>query len=134
MSPSGLPGRGQTPRRVRVTSPRRQAARRPPSRLLSQEIDEQTALGEIYIDALVAAQRRLAVRLLGGITLLLAATLAAFLAVPAVHSTRIGPLPVTWLWLGVASYALLVVAAVAYLRATERVEREFIELVRRSRS
>lgn len=126
-----LPGRPPAPKRVRVTSPRRQSALRPPSRPIAAEIDEQTALGEVYVDALLSAQRRLAVRLLGGMLGLLAVTLAAFLTVPAIHAARVGPVPLSWLWLGVAGYVLLVAAAVAYLRATERLEREFIALVRR---
>ncbi|GAB97257.1 hypothetical protein BJY21_001343 [Kineosphaera limosa] len=129
-----LSGRGPTPKRVRITSPRRQAMRRPPTRPITTELDEQTALGQVYVDALLTAQRRLAVRLLGGMLLLVAVTVATFLGVPAVHAARIGPVPFTWLWLGGAAYVLLVLAALAYLRATERLEREFIALVRRSRT
>lgn len=126
-----LSGRPPAPKRVRITSPRRQSAFRSPSRPITAEIDEQTALGEVYVDALLGAQRRLAVRLLGGMLGLLIVTVAAFLTVPAIHAARIGPVPMSWLWLGVASYLLLLAAAVAYLRATERVEREFVALVRR---
>lgn len=126
-----LPGRHPGPKRVRVTSPRRQAARRPPGRPIASEIDEQTALGQVYVDALLSAQRRLAIRLLGGMALLVGVTVAAFLGVPTIHAARVGPVPFTWLWLGVAGYLLLLAAALAYLRASERLEREFVTLVRK---
>lgn len=125
-----LPGRSPAPRRVRITSPRRQAVRRPNRRAPAAEIDEQTALGEVYIDALLAAQLRLSGRVLGAVLLLVAAGVAIVLLVPQAHDARIGPVPWTWILLGGLSYAVLLLASLAYLRAAERLEREFSALVR----
>lgn len=125
-----LPGRSPAPRRVRITSPRRQAVRRPARRAPTAEIDELTALGEVYVEALVAAQLRLAVRMLGAVLLLVVAGVVILLAAPQAHAARVGPVPWTWILLGGVSYAVLLGAALAYLRATERLEREFRVLVR----
>lgn len=125
-----LPGRSPGPRRVRITSPRRQATRRPSRRAPAAEIDEQTALGEVYVEALLLAQLRLTGRMLGAVLLLVTAGVAIMLVVPQAHDARIGPVPWTWILLGGLSYAVLLVASVAYLWATERLEREFRVLVR----
>lgn len=127
MTPSSRP---PTPRRVRITSPRRQAARRSPRRPPAAEINEQTALGEVYVDALLSAQLRLAALVLGSTLLVVAAMLTIVLLIPAASGPRIGPVPWTWLALGGVSYVVLTVTAYAYLRATERLEREFATMVR----
>lgn len=46
--------------RVRIAHPRTDAARRVPARPPSREIDEQTAIGELYMDSLIRSQRNLA--------------------------------------------------------------------------
>ncbi len=125
-----LHGRTPAPRRVRITSPRRQAARRVPRRPPAAEIDEQTALGEVYVEALLSAQLRLALLVLGSTLAIVAAMLAVVLFVPAAGAARIGPVPWTWLALGAVSYVVLAVIAYVYLRATERLEREFAAMVR----
>ena len=55
------------PRRVRVTSPRTSAARRPIIPTGTREIDEQTRLGEIYMHSLIQSQLRLALAVIGGV-------------------------------------------------------------------
>ena len=46
--------------RVRIAHPRTDAARRVPARPPSREIDEQTAIGELYMHSLIRSQLRLA--------------------------------------------------------------------------
>ena len=48
------------PHRVRVTSSRRDASRRRDLRPLTDDLDEQSTLGEVYMSGLMAAQLRLA--------------------------------------------------------------------------
>lgn len=122
-------GRNESVRRVRITSPRRQARTRGPSRPPRTEIDEETALGEVYVDALLRAQLRLAILVLGGVVLVVGALPALFLLVPAVHELRVGPVPVPWIVLGALIYPFAVVVAGTYVRAAERVDRDFAELL-----
>ncbi len=124
------PSRGEIPRRVRVTSPRRSARVRGPNRPLSTEIDEETALGEVYVDSLVRAQLRLSMSVLAGVSVVIGSLPILFLMVPAVHELRIGPIPLPWVVLGALIYPFAVIVARTYIRAAERVERDFTDFLR----
>jgi hypothetical protein len=129
------PGRAAEPQdrpvRVRVTSSRRDAATRRDFRPLTREIDEQTDLGEVYMAGLMSAQLRLALRVLafgavglGGLPLL-------FLLVPDTRTLEIGSVPFPWLVLGVLVYPVALLVARYYVRQSERIEREFSQVVAR---
>ncbi|GAA1902843.1 hypothetical protein [Lapillicoccus jejuensis] len=117
------------PRRVRVTSPRRDARRRAERRPATLELAEQTGLGEVYLAALLRAQRRLAAAILLGIAVPLAGLPALFALVPATRAVHLGPVPLPWVVVGVLLYPVVVLAARIYVRQSERVEREFAELM-----
>jgi hypothetical protein len=124
-------GDGQPPTRVRVTSSRRDAATRRDLRPLTHDIDEQSTLGEVYMAGLMSAQLRLALRVLafggvglGGLPLL-------FLLVPATRTLEIGPVPLPWLVLAVVVYPVAIVVARYYVGASERIEADFSDVVRR---
>jgi hypothetical protein len=117
------------PQRVRVTSPRMGAPRRGPSRPIAREIGERTELGELYLSALIRAQRRLAIRVcliasvcLGGLPIL-------FALAPGIGSTDVLGLPVPWILLGVLAYPFLIILGWRAVVGAERNEREFAELV-----
>jgi uncharacterized membrane protein (UPF0136 family) len=118
-------------RRVRITHPRTEAARRVPNRPVSREIDEQTQVGEVYMSSLIRSQRRLGVIVCGLVAALLGgiALLGAF--APRLSDRRAFGLPVPWLVLAIGVYPLLIGLAVYAVRKAERNERHFIELVRR---
>lgn len=129
------PGRAAEPQdrpvRVRVTSSRRDAATRRDFRPLTHEIDEQTDLGEVYMAGLMSAQLRLSLRVLvfgavglGGLPLL-------FLLVPDTRTLEIGSVPFPWLVLGVLVYPVALLVARYYVRQSERIEREFSQVVAR---
>ncbi|HEX5523995.1 MAG TPA: hypothetical protein VFX53_11155 [Pedococcus sp.] len=129
------PGRAAEPQdrpvRVRVTSSRRDAATRRDFRPLTREIDEQTDLGEVYMAGLMSAQLRLSLRVLvfgavglGGLPLL-------FLLVPDTRTLEIGSVPFPWLVLGVLVYPVALLVARYYVRQSERIEREFSQVVAR---
>ncbi len=110
------------------------APRRAPSRPIAREIGEQTELGELYLGALIRAQRRLAVRVcltaavcLGGLPLL-------FALVPSIGAMHVLglPLPLPWLVLGVLVYPFMIVLGWRAVLGAERNEREFAELVERT--
>jgi hypothetical protein len=118
-------------RRVRITHPRTEAARRVPVRPVSREIDEQTQVGEVYMSSLIRSQRRLGVivcgltaALLGGIALL-----GSF--APRLGDLHVFGMPVPWLVLAIAVYPMLIGLAMYTIRQAERNERDFSELVRR---
>lgn len=122
----------QPPRRVRVESPRRTAARAATRRAVSHDIDEQTHVGEVYMGTLVRTQLRLAAGvclvfavLLGGLPLL-------FAIAPALSDVHVLGVPLPWLLLGVLVHPVLIIGAYLYVRQAERNEREWVELVERS--
>ena len=126
------PERTARPARVRVTSSRRDAATRRDLRPLTRDIDEQTDLGEDYMAGLMSAQLRLALRVLafgavglGGLPLL-------FLLVPDTRTLEIGGIPFPWLVLGVLVYPIAILVARYYVRQSERIEREFSQVVGRT--
>lgn len=116
--------------RVVVTSPRTRATarlRNPGTR----EIDEQTALGEVYMRALVRSQLRLSLfvctllsAVVGGLPLL-------FLMARPVREATLFGVPVPWLLLGVLLYPLFAACGWWYVRQAEANERDFADLVDR---
>ena len=123
------PGGAGPPRRVRVTSPRREARRRGAQRPATQELQEQTGLGEVYLSALLRAQLRLSVAILLGIAVVVLGLPALFVLVPATRDLSVGPIPLPWLAIGVLVYPVVFVAARIYVRQAERIEREFSDLM-----
>src|SRR5665811_2253491 len=114
-------------KRVRITSPRRAAARRGPTRPATTEIDEQTGLGKVYMAALLRAQLRLTVAVAAGLGVLP----LLFLVVPATHELRVWLIPLPWIILGVLVYPVVALAALYYVRHAEAIERDFADLVDR---
>ncbi|WP_020389040.1 hypothetical protein [Kribbella catacumbae] len=121
----------EPPRRVRVTSPRTSAARRLAANTGTREIDEQTRVGEVYMNSLIQAQLRLALAVIGGAAVALGGLPLLFLLVPATRTFSILGLPLPWLLLGIVVYPVLYVAARIYVRKAERIETEFTEFVGR---
>ena len=119
------------PKRVRITSPRRDARRRGERRSDAVELTEQTGLGEVYLTALLRAQLRLALAVLLGVGGLLFALPALFLLNPAVARASVGPVPVSWLVVGVVVYPVVYAAARLHVRQSERIERDFTDLMNR---
>lgn len=119
------------PRRVRITHPRTEAVRHAGVRPAVREIDEQTRLGEMYMQALIRTQRRLAVAVCASVVVVLGgvALLGAFS--PRFARTRWVGIPVPWLALGLLIYPVLIGLAAYLVRQSERNEQAFTELLRR---
>ncbi|WP_409483921.1 hypothetical protein [Arsenicicoccus dermatophilus] len=114
------------PPRVRVTSPRRDAARRRPvERPGTAEIDEGTTLGEIYMQTYLRGHRRLLTAILVSITTLLVGLPLTFALVPGVARLSLGSVTVAWALVGVVVYPALWLLARAYTRGVERLESDF---------
>ncbi|TCO13911.1 hypothetical protein EV652_12572 [Kribbella steppae] len=121
----------RVPRRVRVTSPRTSAARRPIIPTGTREIDEQTRLGEIYMHSLIQSQLRLALAVIGGAAVVLGGIPLLFALVPATRTLDIFGLPLPWVILGIVVYPVVYVSARLYVRNAERIEADFTEFVGR---
>jgi hypothetical protein len=94
--------------------------------------DEQDRLGELLVRSLVRAQLLLALKLLAALVVLLGGLPLVFALAPSTRDLQVLGLPLPWLVLGVLVHPALLLGAVVYLRAAERNERDFTELVDRS--
>ena len=121
---------GPPPRRVRITSPRREARRPGERRPPAQELEEQTGLGEVYLSALLRAQLRLSLAILLGIAVVVLGLPTLFVLVPATRDIHVGPIPLPWLAVGGLIYPVVFLAARIYVYQAERIEREFSDLMR----
>ncbi|MFE9098147.1 hypothetical protein [Streptomyces sp. NPDC007264] len=122
----------ELPRRVSVTHPRTQAARPGLRHSVVRDVHEQTALGEVYVKALIRAQLRLGLLICAAVCLPLACLPPLLAYVPVLREGRLWGVGLPWLILGLPVYALLVAAGAGYVRRAERNERDFAENVHRS--
>ncbi|MGY1718614.1 MULTISPECIES: hypothetical protein [unclassified Blastococcus] len=120
-----------TPRRVRVTSPRTGAARaqRVPA---AREIDDQTLLGEVYVTSLLRSQLRLALLTMAALAVFVGGIPLVFWLVPDLAAVEVLAVPLPWFLLGFAVYPFLFVVGWLYVRAAERTERDFTDVLNRS--
>lgn len=125
------PSRRTTPRRVVVTAPQVRATRRPPLTSPTREIDEQSAVGEVYMRSLLRTQLRLALLVCAAFGLLLGGLPLLFRLVPSTRTMHVLGLPLPWLLLGVVVYPCFVLGGWLYVRAAEHTERDFADLVER---
>ena len=120
----------EPPRRVRVTSPRTGATRR--RRVTgASEIDAQTDLGEVYMSSLLRSQLRLALLVLGAVVVLVAGLPLVFTLFPGLVDVHVLGMPLPWVLLAFAVYPVLLGLGWLYVRAAERNERDFAEVVER---
>jgi hypothetical protein len=117
-------------RRVRVTSPRTGATRTRRATGTS-EIDAQTDVGEIYMSSLLRSQLRLAVLVLVALGILVAGLPLVFTMFPALLGIRVLGMPLPWVLLAFAVYPVLLTLGWLYVRAAERNERDFTDVVER---
>ena len=117
------------PVRVRVTGPprRRQAMQRP------VDLDAESPLAEVYLDSLLAAQLRLAGRVLLLLALAVGSLPLVFFLVPRLADVAPLGVPLSWLLLGVGVYPLLVLLGWRFVARAERNERDFVDLTQGSR-
>jgi putative solute:sodium symporter small subunit len=117
--------------RVRVTSPHTERRRRRPHRTVASEIDAQSELGEIYLAALLRSQLRLAVSTVVTLAITVGSLPVLFWLVPDLTSHHVLGMPVSWVVLAFGCYPILVLLAWRYVRAADRNEREFTQVVER---
>jgi hypothetical protein len=117
-------------RRVTVTAPPR-APQRSRARAGGRDIDEQTALGEVYMRSLLRTQLRHGLATLALVLVPLGMLPLAFRLNPGLAELSVGPVPLPWVLLGFAVYPYVVLVAWRYVRQAERNERAFERIVSR---
>ena len=118
------------PSRVRVTSPRTGGTRQ--RRVTgASEIDAQTGIGEIYMSSLLRSQLRLAMLVLAALGVLVAGLPLLFTAFPRLVDVRLLGMPLPWVLLAFAVYPFLLGLGWYYVRAAERNEHDFADVVER---
>ncbi len=102
-------------------------------RSVTQDLAEQTPVGDALLKGLMRAQLALALRLavvvavgLGGLPLL-------FHLAPPVEKVTILGVNLPWVLLGIAAYPFLFLVGWAYVRLAEQNERDFTALIKRER-
>ena len=118
------PGSGPPPRE-RVVLAKRRGARMVRTRI---EVQEQTEVGDAMIRGLVRAQLSLALRVAALVALLFGAIPLLMVVFPAARDAAVFGVRVSWLSAGL-SIPILLVAGWFYIRAAERNERDFTDLV-----
>lgn len=94
-----------------------------------RDIEEQTAVGEIFLGALMRRQLRLSLGVAATLVLLLGVQPLIAWAWPGYGALRIFSIPLPWLVLGVASYPLMIALGLYYVRHAENIDDEFSELL-----
>lgn len=117
------------PQRVVITHPRTSPNRRSSRTSAPRDLREHTVRGEVLLAALRRSQLRLAV----AIAMLFLSTIGSvpilYAGVPWLRNAAIGPVPILWATLGFIIFPLIVLLGWLHLRATERYEQQFIDLV-----
>jgi hypothetical protein len=113
---------------VVLSGPRRSGAPIRPR----QELEEQTAVGEVLVRGLMRAQLALALRLSLVVIVGLGLLPLLFAVAPGVAQAAVLGIRLPWLLLGGLAFPFLVAVGWIYVRMAERNERDFAELVERS--
>ena len=96
---------------------------------VASEIDAQTRLGEIYMSSLIRAQMRLASLVIATIAIFVGGLPLLFSLVPSLAEKFVLGMPVPWVLLGFAVYPFLLAVGWFYVRAAERNESDFADVV-----
>jgi hypothetical protein len=119
----------EPPKRVRVVLAGGDRGPRPDA--AAREIEEQTPVGEVLVRGLIRTQLALALRLSLLVAILFGVQPVLFAVAPGAARVTVAGLPLPWLLLGVLAYPVVFGIAWGYVRAAERNEKHFTELVSR---
>jgi hypothetical protein len=120
------------PQRVRVVLADGRSHRARVRTRASQELEEQTGVGDALVRGLVRAQLALALRLSVIVGIGLGLLPLLFALAPGLAHTKVLGIALPWLLLGVLAYPFLLAVGWVHIRVAERNERDFAELVERS--
>ena len=97
------------------------------------DLEAESALSEVYLDSLLAAQLRLAGRILLLLGLVVGSLPMVFFVLPHLAEVRVGGVTLSWLVLGLLVYPVLVLLGWRYVVRAERNERDFVDLTQGTR-
>ena len=101
-------------------------------RSAAREIDAQTRLGEVYMSSLIRSQLRLALLALAALTVFVGGIPLVFWLAPDLSDIEVLAVPLPWLLLAFAVYPFLLLVGWLYVRAAERNERAFTDVLDRT--
>lgn len=122
----------QRPQRVRVVLAGERRFRAGRAQEARREIEEQTEVGEVLVRGLIRTQLVLALRVSVLVALLFGVQPLLYAVDPDLARVEVLGLRLPWLLLGVLAYPVVVGIAWTYVRAAERNEQDFSDLVNRS--
>ena len=122
----------QRPQRVRVVLAGERRFRAGQAQEARREIEEQTEVGEVLVRGLIRTQLVLALRVSVLVALLFGVQPLLYAVAPDLARVEVLGLRLPWLLLGVLAYPVVVGVAWTYVRAAERNEQDFSDLVNRS--
>jgi hypothetical protein len=122
----------QRPQRVRVVLAGERRFRAGQAQEARREIEEQTEVGEVLVRGLIRTQLVLALRVSVLVALLFGVQPLLYAVAPDLARVEVLGLRLPWLLLGVLAYPVVVGIAWTYVRAAERNEQDFSDLVNRS--
>ena len=122
----------QRPQRVRVVLAGGRRFRAGQAQEARREIEEQTEVGEVLVRGLIRTQLVLALRVSVLVVLLFGVQPLLYAFAPDLARVEVLGLRLPWLLLGVLAYPVVVGVAWTYVRAAERNEQDFSDLVNRS--
>jgi hypothetical protein len=120
------------PQRVRVVLADGRSRRGPVRTPARRELEDETGIGDALVRGLVRTQLALALRLSVFVGLVVGLLPLLFALIPGLAQVRVVGIALPWLLLGVLAYPFLLAVGWIHVRAAERNERDFTELVERS--
>lgn len=115
--------------RVRVVAPGSQARHLPEMTSVSQEVAEQSPVGEVMVRSLIRSQLRLSLVVAFGFMAALFIGTMVLRWVPGFSAWRILGIPAPWLMLGAGVYPVIGACAWLYVRAATKNENQYRDLV-----
>lgn len=116
-------------RRVVITHPRTSTRRRPSRTSAPRDLREHTFRGEVLLAALRRSQLRLAISIASVFVAVVGAIPLLYKSIDWLRSAHVGPIPLIWLTLGIGVFPLIIWLGWLHIRATERYEQQFIDLI-----
>lgn len=119
----------ERPRRAIITHPRTASRRRSSRTSAQRDLAEHTVRGEVLLASLRRSQLRLAISIAAVFVITLALVPLVYASVRAWHDVLLLGVPVLWLTLGFGVFPLILLLGWIHVRATERYEQQFSELI-----
>lgn len=118
------------PRRVVITHSRTTSRRRSSRTSAPRDLAEHTIRGEVLLAALRRSQLRLAISIATAFILTVAAVPLVYFSFPVLQELLVLGTPVLWFTFGFAIFPLIVLLGWIHVRATERYEQAFTDLIK----